>query len=153
MATGIGKFYGLFFKSLLNKEVDFDTDTIKVVLCTSAYSPNQDTHQYFSHVTNEITGTGYTPGGLTLAGAVVSYDAATNKIKLDADDASWPDATLTARHAVIFDNTPSTAATKPLIAFVTFTGADGVTPADISATAAPFQLLWDSAGIANITVA
>lgn len=140
-----GKYYGLFLKSLLNKEIDFDSDGIKVMLCTSSYTPNQDTHQYKSSVTNEITGTGYTAGGATLAGVTVTYNAGSNTIVLDADDTSWTGATFTARHAVIYDSTPGSDATRPLIAYITF-------DADIPATSAPFQLLWDAAGIASLTV-
>ena len=56
--------YGKAMLSILNKEVDLDTDTLKVMLCTSTYTPNQDTHQYKSDVTNEVSGTGYTATGL-----------------------------------------------------------------------------------------
>ncbi|MDV6276361.1 hypothetical protein R3Q06_22950 [Rhodococcus erythropolis] len=139
------KFYGKFFLSAFNKEVDLDSDTLKVMLCTSSYTPNQDTHQFKSDVTNEITGTGYTAGGAALTSVTVAYNGSTNTITLDAADVTWSTATFTARHAVIYDSTPGSDATRPLIAFVTF-------DADISATAAPFQAIWDAAGIATTTV-
>ena len=78
--------YGLFLQSLANKEIDLDTDVIKVMLCTSTYTPNQDTHRYKSSVTNEVTGTGYTAGGATLGTVAVTYDTATNTLKFDAAD-------------------------------------------------------------------
>lgn len=140
-----GKFYGLFLKSLVNKEIDLDSDTIKVMLCTSSYTPDQDTHQYKSSVTNEITGTGYTAGGATLSGVTITYDAATNKLTFDASDTSWSASTLVARYAVIYDATPGSDATRPLIAYVTF-------DADKSSTSAPFQIIWDAAGIASLSV-
>jgi hypothetical protein len=46
---------------------DWDTDTIKCALTTSTYTVDIDTHDFFNDVTNEITGTGYTAGGATLA--------------------------------------------------------------------------------------
>ncbi|AEV51994.1 hypothetical protein [Prescottella equi] len=141
----IGKFYGSFLLSAMNKEVDLDSDTLKVMLCTSAYTPNQDTHRYKSSITGEVSGSGYTAGGVTLTGVTVTYDAATNTLKLDADDASWPAATITARHAVIYDSTPGSDATRPLIGYTTF-------DQDISSTAAAFQLIWDPAGICTMTV-
>ena len=62
------KLYGNFVLKALNKEVDFDTDTIKVALLTSSYTPDQDAHDYFNDVSSaEVTGTGYTAGGATLA--------------------------------------------------------------------------------------
>lgn len=140
------KLYGLFLKSLANKEIDLDTDTIKVMLTTSAYVPNQDTHQYKSSVTNEVTGTGYTATGATLTSPAVTYDTATNVLKFDAADTSWASSTITARYAVIYDATPATDATRPLIGYVDF-------GADVSSTAAAFTITWDAAGIFTITAA
>jgi hypothetical protein len=139
-------FYGNAFLSAFNKEIDFNSDSIKVMLCTSAYTPNQDTHQYKSSVTNEVSGTGYTAAGATLANASLTYTAGTNVLKLDGDDVSWATSTITARYAVIYDSTPATDATRPLIAYVDF-------GADVSSTAGPFTITWDAAGIATVTVA
>lgn len=57
-------------------QTDFLTDTIKVMLTTSAYTPNRDTHETKADVTNEISGTGYTAGGVTLASKTITYTAA-----------------------------------------------------------------------------
>lgn len=139
------KLYGLFLKSLVNKEVDFDTDTVKAMLCTSSYTPNQDTHQYKSSVTNEVVGTGYTAGGATVASKTVTYDTATNTLTLDAADVSWAASTITARYLVFYVDTGS-AATSPLISYVDF-------GADVSTTAATFTYQIAAAGIATITAA
>lgn len=137
--------YGQVFVSAFNKELDFNSDTIKVMLCTSTYTPNQDTHQYKSSVTNEVTGTGYTAGGATLANCTITYTGATNVLKLDADDVSWPSSTITARYAVIYDSTPATDATRPLIALIDF-------GADMSSTSGTFAITFDANGIATVTV-
>jgi hypothetical protein len=126
--------------------VDWLSDTIKVALATSSYTPDQDTHDFFNDVTNEITGTGYTAGGATLGTKTLAYTAGSNLITADAADTSWTTSTLTARYAVIYDSTPGTAATNPLISYVDF-------GADVSSTASTFQITWDSAGIFTITVA
>lgn len=141
-----GKFFGLALQSAFNKEIDFDSDTLKVMLCTSSYVPDQDTHRYKSSVTNEVTGTGYTAGGATLASVTVTYNAATNTLTLDAADTAWANSTITARYAVIYDATPGTDATRPLIAFIDF-------GADVSTTAGTFTITWDAAGIASLTAA
>ncbi|MFE7798990.1 hypothetical protein [Nocardia sp. NPDC057440] len=147
MATFTGKFYGLFFKSLLNKEIDFDTDTIKIMLCTNSYTFDQDAHQYKSSITNEVSGTGYTAGGQALTSVTVSYDTSTNTIKLDAADPSWPSSTITgARKAVIYDSTPGTDASRPLIAYLE-------SDADLSTTSGTLSITFDVAGIATMTVA
>lgn len=140
------KFYGRAFLSAFNKEIDLNSDTIKVALCTSTYTPDQDLHDYFSDITNEVTGTGYTAGGATLGTPAVSYTGATNVFAFDGADVSWPSSTLTARFAIVYDSTPGTAATNPLICYVDF-------GADVSTTAGTFQITWDAAGIATVTVA
>lgn len=139
--------YGNVFVSAFNKEIDFGAggDTIKVMLCTSAYTPNQDTHQYKSSVTNEVVGTGYTATGATMATPTILYTGATNVLKLDGADVSWPASTLTARYAVIYDATPATDATRPLIGYVDF-------GADVTTVAGALTITWDAAGIATVTV-
>lgn len=63
------KMYGLFLKSLANKEIDLDTDTLKAMLCTSAYTPDQDTHQYKSSITNEVSTVATTLAASAASGA------------------------------------------------------------------------------------
>lgn len=140
------KVYGGFLLSLANKEIDLDTDSIKVMLCTSSYTPNQDTHRYKSDVTNEVTGTGYTAGGAALASVVVAYNAGTNTWSLDAADTAWASSTITARYAVIYDSSPGSDATRPLIAYIDF-------GADVISSSGAFTLQWDAAGIVTAVVA
>ena len=139
------KVYGLAQQSLANKEIDFDSDTVKVMLCTSSYTPDQDTHRYKSSVTNEVTGTGYTAGGATLASKTVSYDTSTNTLTLDAADPAWSASTITARYAVFYVST-GTDATSPLICYADF-------GADVSSTANTFTLTLNSAGLVTLTAA
>jgi len=141
------KMYGSFLMKALNKEVDFDTDTIKVALLSSAYTPNQDSHDYYDDVAaSEVTGTGYTAGGATLASKTVTYDAANNVIVLDAADVVWANSTVTARYAVVYDDSGATNAQKVLIGYVDF-------GSDQSSTNGNFTLTWDATGIVRITVA
>jgi hypothetical protein len=127
--------------------VDFLSDTIKVMLCTSTYTPDQDAHVFKSSVTNEVAnGNGYTTGGVALATKTLGYTAGTNVIKFDADDVSWAASTITARYAVIYDDTPATDATKPLLGYVDF-------GADVSTTNGTLTITWDAAGIFTITPA
>lgn len=68
--------YGPAYQSLLAAEINFAADTIKAMLCTSSYTPDPLTHRYKSSVTNEVTGTGYTAGGATLASKTVTLTVA-----------------------------------------------------------------------------
>ena len=116
------KAYGQFIGKALNKEIDWDTDDIKVMLVGSSYSPNQDTHDYLDDVVgNQVSGTGYTAGGVSLTGKTNTYDAATNTIVLDAADVTWPNSTVTARYAVIYNNSGASNATKPPVSYTHLT--------------------------------
>lgn len=140
------KLYGNMLLKALNKEIDYDSDTIKIMLCTSSYTPDQDSHIYKSSVGNEVaSGNGYTTGGAALANKSIGYTTATNVIKIDADDVVWSTSTITARYAVIYDDTPSTDATKPLIAYIDF-------GADVVSSAGSFTITFDAGGISTITI-
>lgn len=141
MAT-TSKVYGPSLLSLLNGEIDFDTNTIKALLLTSGYTPNQDTHRYRSDLTSEVaSGNGYATGGVTLTGKTVTYDAATNTVTIDADDPAWPASTITCRYIVFYRDT-GTAATSALISWADF-------GADQSSTAGTFTYQIPTTGIAT----
>lgn len=124
---------------------DYDADTIKVALLDNTHTPDIDTHDFFSDVSgDEITGTGYTAGGATLASKTITYDTGSNQVRLDAADTSWTTATFTARYAVIYKDT-GTASTSPLIAYVDF-------DADQPVTAGTFTITWAATGILAATV-
>jgi hypothetical protein len=140
------KLYGNFLLKALNKEVDFDSDTIKVALLSSSYTPDQDAHDYLNDVsTYEVSGTGYTAGGNTLGSKTATYDSANNVVILDAADTTWSSSTITARYAVVYGST-GTSSTSPLIGYVDF-------GSDQSSTNGNFTITWDSTGIVRITVA
>lgn len=137
--------YGAFIDHLAQKRIDIDTDTIKIALCTSAYTPSQDTHDFFNDITGEVSGTGYTAGGATLSSVTWAYTSGTNVWKFDAADVSWTGSTITARYAVIYVDTAGASSTDPLIAYIDF-------GADISTTTGTFNIVFDAAGIFTITV-
>jgi len=56
--------------------IDFLSDTMKCALTTASHTPNLDTHEAFSDLTNEVVGTGYTAGGATLGTKTITYTAA-----------------------------------------------------------------------------
>lgn len=143
------KLYGQAMLNALKKlvsDLSAGGTDIKVMLCTSAYTPNQDTHTSKTDVTNEITGAGYTAGGAALVSKILTYDAPTNIIKFDADDVAWTGATFTARIAVVYDNTPAAAADKKLLCYIDFA-------ADKSVEGGTFTIQWDAAGIFKNTIA
>jgi|SRR6478736_1132596 len=141
------KVYGSVVAKAFNKEIDFDSDTIKVMLLSSAYTPNQDSHDYLDDVVaNEVTGTGYTAGGQALASKTVTYDAATNTTKFDAADVTWSSSSVTARYAVVYDDSGATNASKALIAYYDFT-------TDRASSNGDFIVRWGTDGVFTATAA
>ncbi len=119
--------------------MDIATDTLKCSLHTVTYVPNQDTDVFFSAVTNEVTGTGYTAGGLTLTGKSTAYDAATNEFRFVFTDPAWgPGATIASvRVCVVYKDTGA-GGTSPLIGYIVLDGdqsvSNGTLTIDVDAT-------------------
>lgn len=118
--------YTSFFEDLAKANIDLDTAVVKVMLTTSAYTENKDTHTKRSDVTNEVTGTGYTAGGNTVT-VTVTKDTTNDRLDIQLGSTTWPTSTITARKAVYYVSTGS-AATDQLIA-VNDAGTDVVTSA------------------------
>jgi hypothetical protein len=133
----------------LATSTSWTTDTIKVMLCSASYTPNQDTHEFKSSVTNELpTANGYTLRGATLATKTATSDAATNETRLGSAPVVWTAGsgqTLTARYAVVYKDT-GTDGTSPLLGWVDF-------EADVSATNDTFTITPDATGWLKITTA
>lgn len=129
------------------RRVDFVTDTIKCSLSTNTYVPDQDAHDFFNDVTNEITGTGYTAGGATLGTKSVSYDTATNELRLICADVAWgPGATFGPfRIGTIYKDT-GTASTSPILGWITF-------DSDQSVSNGTFTIDTDPTGVLYVTAA
>lgn len=131
--AGTWKWYGNGLLKIAQGAIDLDTDTFKIMLTTSTYTPNQDTHDFRDDVTNEVTGTGYTAGGATLTGVAVTYDAASNEVRISWADPTWASSTITARTAVIYKSRGGAATADELVAFCT-------NDADVSSTAGTFTV-------------
>lgn len=108
-----------FKQQLMLGDHDLDSDTLKIALYSSAASLDEDTTAYSA--TNEVSGTGYSAGGITLTNVSVSVDNTNDVAFVDFDDPVFQDVTITARGALIY-NTSSTN-TNAAIAVLNF-GAD-----------------------------
>lgn len=127
----------LIFNSALRDEaigsIDFDTDTFKVMLVTSAYVENKDTHTRRSDVTGEVVGTGYTAGGNAITVTVPAVDTVNDRVDISLGGTTWPASTITARKAVIYKSRGGAATADELIAVVDFV-------TDVSTTVGTFTL-------------
>jgi len=99
MAAGAWKVYGNAVEKIADGTIDLDTDTFRMVLLTSAYTPNQSTHTAWSNVsTAEVSGTGYDANGKLITQSVSRSNLV---VTFNCDDQSWPSSTITTKYAVI----------------------------------------------------
>lgn len=104
-----------------SKGCNFLSNDIKIALIADTYTPDQDTHESWADVSSyEASGAGYDTGGLSLASKTLTYDSGTNECRLDATDPEWNPVTITARYAVVYNNTPATVSDKILLGFIDF---------------------------------
>lgn len=139
--------YNSFKGKIMDGSIDLDTDTIKVVLVTSSYTPDIDSHTQYSHITNQVVGDGYTAGGATLGSAAVSVNTTDDRGEFDAADVTWSNSTITARGAILYkyvDNAGSPADTSPLICYFDFTE-------DKVSSNGDFTIQWHANGILNLS--
>ena len=128
------------FKSeILDEQHDLVADTLKIALYTS--SANLDASTTAFTTSNEISGTGYSSGGVELTNRTVSTSGTT--AFFDADDPTWTSASFTARGALIYNSTNSNKA----IAVLNFGG-------DFTVSSGTFRIVFPAAGAnAIITIA
>lgn len=122
--------YAPAFISAFSKGIDFTSETkINALLTTSSYSPNQDTHQFHSSITNQLsTANGYTAEDGTDTGLSLTSTTVTNTnnvVTLDTVDPAWTSSStgFTARIIDLCDVSSGASATDPLILWSDF-GAD-----------------------------
>ena len=125
-----------FKEDLFQKEQDLDTDTIKIALYTSSATLGASTTAYTA--TNEVSGTGYSAGGVTLTGATIGTSGTTAYV--DFDDPEWASASFTTAGALIYNDTT---AGDNSIAVLSFGG-------DFTVTAGTFRIVFPAAGAAAI---
>ena len=134
--------YNSFKQKIMDGSIDLDTDTIRVALVTSTYTPDQDAHEDYADITNEVVGTGYTAEGAALANKAVTKDNTDNEGVFDADNVTWASSTITARGAIVYKDS-DTATTSWFIAYFDFTS-------DQSSNNGNFTITWNAEGIVNL---
>lgn len=119
--------------------IDYDSDSFKALLVTSSYTPNKDTDLKRSAVTNEVTGTGYTAGGVASV-CTVTKDTANDKVTLSFAAVSWATSTITARGLVYYKSLGGASSADPLVAYVDFGSNVSSTGGTFSVTASVLTL-------------
>ena len=133
--------YNSAIDDMARNNIDFDTNTFKAMLVTSSYTPNKDTHDKRDDVTNEVSGTGYTAGGVTTA-CTVTKDTANDKVTLQFAAVSWASSTITARALVIYKSLGGASSADALVAYNDF-------GSDVSSTAGTFSVAASTITLQN----
>lgn len=90
MASG---WYNSGARDIADRTIDYAADTIKLILVTSAYTPDPD-HDFASDLTNELSGTGYTggfggSGRKTIGSKAFETDTTNNRVELTFGAVTW----------------------------------------------------------------
>jgi hypothetical protein len=128
--------------------VDFEGDTIKVMLVDNTRAPSQSSDTSMATIDDyEVNATGaqYTAGGATIANLIVTLSTGT--VTIDGDDITWSQSTssgfTSAYYAVAYKDTASPATDIP-ICYEPFGSA-------YSNTSGDFSLEMSTSGIITIT--
>lgn len=117
--------YNSFLDDVFKGNIDCDTDTFKVLLTTSGYTENKDTHVKRSDVTSEVAAAGgYSAGGFACT-VTVTKDTANDRLDVSLGGFSQGSATITARKAVYYKSRGGASTADELVAEVDF-GSDVV---------------------------
>jgi len=131
-----------FKVALLNGEMDFSSDTsqtFKIALFTSSATLSAATTAYST--TDEVTGTNYVAGGNTLTIAAAPASSGTTAF-LDFADTTWSSSTITARGAMIYNDSASG---NPAVVILDF-------GSDKTSTNGDFTVVFPTADASNAIV-
>jgi hypothetical protein len=131
MAITASGVYGLTEeKRMINTAgISLESETlVKGLLVQDAYTPSYDVHDFRDDITNEVSGTGYTAGGVVLTGTEVTVGSpAAGQTKWDHNDPTWPASTITNAMALVDYYNVGTAATDMLHLLLDFVTAVSTT--------------------------
>lgn len=121
--------YGKGKEKLLSGSINLSSDTIKVALVSSSYTPNLSTHEFYSDISATVLGTPQTLGSKTITLGV--FDAADPTFAAVA-------AGSTAKAAVIYKDT-GLASSSPVLAYI-----DTITGFPLATNGGDIVIQWDN---------
>lgn len=115
------KWFGL---SLVEAVTAFlETGTLKLALVKAEYTPDRDTHDFWNDVSaNEVAeANGYVTGGETLEEVAVTYDSASDQVRLDFADPSWEfSGSVKWQYSVAYLDTAGASSADPVVGLLTW---------------------------------
>lgn len=125
--------YNSCIRDAIVGSIDFDSDTFKMMLVTSSYTPSKS-HSKRSDITNEVSGTGYTTGGNSCTATVASVDNVGNDVEISFTVTTWASSTITARGGVIYKSRGGSSSADELVGYVDFGSDVSSTNGDFTVT-------------------
>lgn len=128
-----------FFEDMLQGYKELGTSSnLKVMLLTSSAIVSSSIATLAEVEVYEVTGVGYTTGGKAIENVDIS-----DQTKLIGDNVQWAASTITARYAVLYDDTETLSTNKRVIAIYDFGG-------NMSSNNSIFEISWNTNGIINL---
>jgi hypothetical protein len=93
-----------FKQQMVQGQQNLSANTLKMALYTAFATLGPDTTVYST--TNQVTGTGYTAGGVTMTGVTISTSA-DGVVYINFNNVVWANASFTARGALIYNTSQS----------------------------------------------
>lgn len=143
--------YNSFLKYVGDGTIDLDTDTLKLCLVTSSYTPDV-THDVLADVLTSPSpeveavaspANNYTTGGEELTTVSLTLTDSPAACVLDADDVEWTSLTATFRYGILYVDKEVSPIVDPLIGYILF----DTTPDDVTVSGVNFKCEWSASGI------
>jgi len=143
--------YSSFRKYVMNGTINLESDTLKLALVDSDYSPSI-AHDVLADVifspSNEVPqvdspDNGYTTGGAEVTGKTVTNTDSPSQGIFDGTDTEWAALTATFRYGILYAVKTVSPIVNPLIGYILF----DTTPDDIVLDGSKFTVQWNTGGI------
>jgi len=128
--------------ALATKQIDFANDTFKIIFTDTGFTFNPATHHGYADVSaSELpAGNGYTAGGATMSGVVVTENDSTNLTEITWNNVTWTasgGAIGPSPGAIIYDDTPTTPTADVIIGYIDFSGDQTQADGGVATIASP----------------
>ena len=110
--------YASLREDMARGNVDFDTDSFKLMLVDASYVPNKTTHDRRDDITNEVSGTGYTAGGSTITVSITGGGA--SPLLITFNEVSFVNVTISPTAGVIYKSRGGAASADELVLYNDF---------------------------------
>lgn len=137
-------FYNNYYEELGSGNIDYTTDSFKLMLMTTSYTPDVDNDAFRSDLTGEASGSGYTAGGEALTSVTITQDNTNDRANVDAADLTFSSISVSNVDGAVLYKDTGTAATDILVCYIDFSeGAQTINSGD-------FVITFDSNGVHTI---